>query len=46
MDQDSINILKDHLTQFLAYLLKFQKEIFLDDYESATSQYVALHNSA
>lgn len=41
MDQDAISILKDHLAQFLGYLVKFQKELFLEEYESATPQYLA-----
>ena len=46
MDQDAINILKDHFTQFLGFLVKFQKEFFLDDYESAPPNYMTAQNSA
>ncbi|KAI8907192.1 MRG-domain-containing protein [Gorgonomyces haynaldii] len=40
MEQDAVHILKDHFTQFLGYLLKFQKELFIEDYEPAPPSYV------
>ncbi|KAJ1334495.1 hypothetical protein BSLG_007650 [Batrachochytrium salamandrivorans] len=36
MDQDAVNILKDHFVQVLAYLQKNQSELFLKEYEAAT----------
>lgn len=41
MDQDSVKILKDHFTQFLGFLTKFQKDLFLEEYDLATPQYLA-----
>ncbi|KAJ8325253.1 hypothetical protein BDV3_007197 [Batrachochytrium dendrobatidis] len=41
MDQDAINILKDHFAQVLAYLQKHQDRIFLQDYEATTPEYMA-----
>ncbi|KAL2917346.1 Esa1p-associated factor [Polyrhizophydium stewartii] len=41
MDQDAVNILKDHFAQILAYLQKHQAQLFLKDYEPATPTYIA-----
>jgi hypothetical protein len=41
MDQDAVNILKEHLTQLLAYILKNQSEFFSAEYDVATPAYIA-----
>jgi mortality factor 4-like protein 1 len=41
MDEDAVNILKDHIAQFLTYLLKNQADLFLAEYEVATPAYIS-----
>ncbi|KAL2913421.1 Esa1p-associated factor [Polyrhizophydium stewartii] len=41
MDQDAVNILKDHFEQVLTYLHKNQAHLFLKDYEPAPPSYIA-----
>jgi mortality factor 4-like protein 1 len=42
MDQDAINILKDHICTFLIYLEKHREELFVNNYEPASTEYLAL----
>jgi len=39
MDQESVNILRDYVTQLMDFLVEKKDTIFLHDYESASSQY-------
>ena len=41
MDQDAVNILKDHFALFLLFLQKFQNDLFLSDYDMATPEYIS-----
>ena len=41
MDQDAVNILKDHFAQILVFLQKNQHDLFLKEYEIATPTYMA-----
>ena len=41
MDQDAVNILKDHFAQVLTFLQNHQNEFFLKEYEIATPTYMA-----
>ncbi|ORY01480.1 MRG-domain-containing protein [Basidiobolus meristosporus CBS 931.73] len=40
MDQEAINILRDHFTEFMKYLQKNAKEIFISQYEKASDDYI------
>ncbi|KAJ3300362.1 Esa1p-associated factor [Borealophlyctis nickersoniae] len=42
MDQDAVNILKDYFVQFLQYLEKNQKQLFLAEYENASPDYISV----
>ncbi|KAI8895206.1 MRG-domain-containing protein [Globomyces pollinis-pini] len=42
MDQEAINILKDHLCSILDFFLEQQDELFTTQYESASPEYLAL----
>ncbi|OZJ04196.1 hypothetical protein BZG36_02180 [Bifiguratus adelaidae] len=41
MEQDTIALLRDHLSEFMKFLLKHQKQFFLSEYENATPGYVS-----
>ena len=41
MDQDAVNILKDHLALILNYIQKHQADLFLAEYDIATPAYIA-----
>lgn len=40
MDPDVVGTLKDHFALFLKYLLERKKDLFLQEYENATAQYI------
>lgn len=41
MDQEAVNILKDHFTTFLLYLQENQESLFNVDYEAAIPEYMS-----
>jgi len=42
MDHDSINLLREHLVEFLKFMHKHHKQLFLADYENASPGYVSM----
>lgn len=42
MDQEAVNVLREHISDFLKYLVKRQKEVLLTEYENASPHYQGL----
>ncbi|KAK9765778.1 Esa1p-associated factor [Basidiobolus ranarum] len=45
MDQEAVNILRDQFTEFMKYLQKHAKELFIPQYEKASDDYIAKSKS-
>ncbi|KAJ2862278.1 Esa1p-associated factor [Coemansia asiatica] len=42
MDEDAVQLLRDHLSDILKYMHRFMKNLFAEEYENASPAYMAL----
>ncbi|KAL1922826.1 uncharacterized protein VTP21DRAFT_9202 [Calcarisporiella thermophila] len=45
MDQESVDVLREYLIEFMKFMQKNQKEFFVSEYEAASSSYINLSKS-